>query len=361
MTAPAHPEMTVVVCTRNGERTLAATLSHLQRQSLDGSRYEIVVVDDGSTDRTAEVARSHDARVVRLGRPEGLAAARNAGVSASRGAVIAFTDADCEPAESWLEALLSCFSDARLEGVGGRVLPACSNGFLRRYLQARNPLTPLPAELLRSAGLGYRLALYLRSVVRPAPEPLAGAQLYSPVGANMAFRKDSIVSLGGFDPALTFGFEEEDLCRRGHRRARGLRLRYEPAAVVVHRFDPRWRDSLRRARAYGRGHAQAAIKDQQLRPIVYPFPLLVASAILAAMKTGRTAPLAPAVLAPLAAYPRWPRCAWRGRSPEPLAYPYLQLAEEVSTMVGELQGRRAGYRSARRPAWSSPQRLSQRA
>jgi hypothetical protein len=124
-----------------------------------------------------------------------------------------------------------------------------------------------------------------------------------------------------------------------------LRLRYEPAAVVVHRFDPRLRDWLRRARAYGRGHAQARIRDQELRPIVHPFRLLVASAIIAAVKSGRAALLALGLLGPLAAYARWPRRAWRTKSPELLAYPYLQLAEETSTMLGELQGRHDGYES----------------
>lgn len=165
----------------------------------------------------------------------------------------------------------------------------------------------------------------------------------------MAFRRNSVVALGGFDPALTFGFEEEDLCRRGHRSAQRLRLRYEPTAMVVHRFDPRLRDSFRRARGYGRGHARAAISDRSLRPIVYPFPLIVASAILVAPSTGRGAPLALASLIPLAAYSRWPRCAWSRRSLEPLTYPYLQLAEEASTMLGELEGRRARYQGAEPP------------
>ncbi|MBV9006045.1 MAG: glycosyltransferase [Solirubrobacterales bacterium] len=343
MTGLTHPEVSVVVCTRNGEPTLTATLLGLRRQSLDSARYEVIVVDDGSTDRTTEVAESHGARVVEPGPPGGLAAARNAGVSASRGDVIAFTDDDCEPEESWLETLLACFTDARIDGVGGRVVPACSTGFLLRYLQARNPLSPLPAELLRSTRLKYRLRLYLRSVLQSRPGLRAGAALYSPVGANMALRKDVVLGLGGFDPAFRFGFEEEDLCRRGHRRAEGLRIRYEPGAVVVHSFDRHWKDSLRRAWSYGRGHGLATAKDVDLRPIVYPFPVMSVVAFILALVGRRGTPLIFVLLAPLAVYARWPARAWGTRSPEPLAYPYLQLAEEVWTMLGELQGWRAGY------------------
>ncbi len=343
-------DVSVIICTHNGQRTLPVTLSHLDRQSLSQSRYEVIVVDDGSTDATSSLARSAGAQVVRLDTPAGLAAARNAGVGAATGAIVAFTDDDCAPTCNWLAALSSRFADRAADGVGGKVAPYCPNGFLLRYLQARNPLTPLPADLLVCRSASYRLSRYLKGVLAPEPEPAVGAPLYSAVGANMAFRRGLIVELGGFDEAFTFGGEEEDLCRRAHSRPQGARLCYEPGAIVVHRFEPRLRDSLRRARAYGIGNARGAIKHHDRRPIVYPFPLLVALAILGALKTGRGAWVALALLGPLAAYSRWPRYAWRRRSLEALAYPYLQLAEEVSTMVGELQGWRAGYEGAGAPA-----------
>jgi O-antigen biosynthesis protein len=339
------PELSVVICSHNGERTLGATFAALQRQSFNPSRYEVIVVDDGSTDRTSELAASHAARVVTLARPAGLAAARNAGVSAARGSVVVFTDDDCEPQEGWLAGLASAFSDPALDGVGGRVEAASTDGFLLRYVAASNPLAALPAELLASTGLAYRLRLYLRSVLRSEPGPAPGAQLYSVVGANMAIRRELIIELGGFDEAFTFGAEEEDLCRRAHSRPQGAHLRYEPSAVVRHRFQPTLRDSLRRARAYGRGHARAAIKHPDMRLIAYPFPVVVAMAILAALITRRKGAIALGGLAPLAAYARWPTYAMRTRSLEPLSYPYLQLLEETWTMIGELQGRQAGYTS----------------
>jgi glycosyltransferase involved in cell wall biosynthesis len=336
-------ELSVVVCSRDGARTLPTTLWHVERQSLQRSRYEVIVVDDGSSDRTSDVARSHGARVVRLDPSSGLAAARNAGVSAARGPVVAFTDDDCEPDEDWLAALASSFSDPEVDGVGGRVLPACARPFLLRYLTAHNPLTPLRADLLASTSRRYRLALYLRGALLDEPELAVGAPLYSAVGANMAFRRELIIELGGFDEAFRFGGEEEDLCRRAHSRTEGFRLSYNPTASVVHRFAPSVRDALRRARAYGRGSARGSLKDREVQPIVYPFPLLVATAGLAGILTRSDRALALATLAPLLTYARWPGHAFRSRSLEPLAYPYLQLAEEAATMVGELEGRRAGY------------------
>lgn len=336
------PELSVVVCSRNGAKTLPGTLAHLSRQSLPRSRYEVIVVDDGSTDATAQIARAGDAAVVSLAPSRGLAGARNAGVQVAAAATVAFTDDDRLPDRDWLAAVASALSDPGVDGVGGKVVPACANDFLLGYLQANNPLTPLGGELLVSDRAVYRLGLYLKRALARCAGPAPGSQMYSVVGANMAFRRELLVGLGGFDEAFRFGGEEEDLCRRAHARPGGVRLTYAPEAVVVHQFDPRVRDSLRRARAYGIGHTRGALKHGDRRPIVYPFPLLVASAMLLALRTRRAAPLALGALAPLAAYAAWPAPAWRRRSSQPLAYPYLQLAEETCTMLGELQGRLEG-------------------
>jgi glycosyltransferase involved in cell wall biosynthesis len=344
--ADPSPDVSVVICSHNGERMLPSALAHVYSQSLSPERFEVIVVDDGSTDGTAEVAAAHGARVLRLTPNCGLAGARNAGVSAARGVIIAFTDDDCEPERDWLAALVASFSDPATDGVGGQVRSASSDGFVLRYVAARCPLAPLGADLLASANRRYRLWLYLRSVICSGAPLLVGESLYSVVGANMAFRRKVILELGGFDEAFVFGSEEEELCRRAHARDGGARLLYEPAAVVRHRFEPSLRDTLRRARSYGKGKARAASKDADVRLVVYPSPVVVLAMFIVALLSRRRAPAVFVAIAPLFAYARWPSRAWRTRSLEPLVYPYLQLAEEAWTMRGELEGRRAGYAPA---------------
>jgi glycosyltransferase involved in cell wall biosynthesis len=351
------PELSVVICSRNGAPTLAATLDHVERQSLERSRYEVIVVDDGSTDATAEIARVRGARVVSLTPGRGLAAARNAGVRSAAAPVIAFTDDDCRPDRGWLAALARVLCDPSVDGVGGRVVPICTSGFLVRYLRVRNPLTPLGSELLSSSNPRYRLRLYLRGVLAPRPEPPPGAPLYSVVGANMALRRELVTELGGFDEAFVFGGEEQDLCLRARGRPRAAVFRYEPRAVVGHVFRASLIDTLRRARAYGVGHARTAVKCADVHLILYPFPLLTASAMVLASLRHRRGLALLATLVPLLVYMRWPRSVWKAKSVEPLAYPYLQLAEEVAAMLGELQGLREGYHRngavPAREAWAS--------
>ncbi len=337
------PRISVVVCTHNGERVLPGVLAKLALQSLPASEFEVIVVDDGSTDRTAELADAAGARLVRLEENAGLAAARNAGVSAARAPLVAFTDDDCEPDEGWLSTLLDAFSDPEVDGIGGQVIPYSKNPRLRRYLELRNPLTPLSGNLLRSQSLAFRLAFYLRGTLLGDHGLAPGSRLYSVVGANMAFRKALLVELDGFDEAFRFGGEEEDLCRRAHRRAAGVEIRYEPKASVVHHFAPDFGDVFRRSRAYGRGNARASLKHPDVRSIVYPFPLLALGATALALARRRPWLGAAAAGAPLLLYPRWMAAARRTSPLELLTYPYIQAAQEINSMVGELEGFRAGY------------------
>jgi glycosyltransferase involved in cell wall biosynthesis len=336
-----------VICSHNGGRTLPSALAHIRRQSLSSERFEVIVVDDGSTDGTSEIAEAHGARVIRLEPSSGIAAARNAGVSAAKGAIIAFTDDDCEPRKDWLAALTSSLTDHCADGVGGQIIPASTDGLVLRYLAVRRSLNPLGTDrLLASTNLGYRIRLYLRNFGRLTPQLSSGAGLAYVATANAAFRRELLVELGGFDEGLAFAGEDVDLCRRAHSRTGGSLLLYEPSAVVLHRFKPELRDTLRRSRAYGKGATQRAIKHREIRLTVYPFPILVFTGIMAAILARRKRPALLSAIVPLATYIRWPIHAWRTRSLEPLAYPYLQLAEETWTTLGELEGRRTGYAPA---------------
>jgi glycosyltransferase involved in cell wall biosynthesis len=340
---PSPPELSVVVCCHNGADALPTALTSLGRQTAEPDRYEVVVVDDGSSDATAAVAAEMGARVVRLEVNAGLAAARNAGVSAARGEIVAFTDDDCETETTWVAALLRRFTDPAVEAVGGKAVPGPGVDFATRFLRARNPLRPLSQDLLVSRRLSYRLFVYLRATLLGPPALTAGDRLYSVVGANMAFRRSLIFRLGGFDEAFRFGGEEEDLCRRAHDLPGGTRIVYEPAAGVIHHFAPGLRDTLRRARAYGRGNAREMLKRQEMRPIVYPFPMLTAVGVSLGLLTRRRAIVMAAAMIPLIGYPRWLVDAYRQRSLEPLAYPYVQTVQETQTMRGEIDGLRAGY------------------
>lgn len=124
------PLATVVVPARDAAETIGATLAGLAAQEL-GGKHEVIVVDNGSRDDTAQIAERGGVRVVRRTRGDGPGAARNAGAAAAVAPVIAFTDADCVPAPGWLAAGLAALAgDADL--VQGAVHPEREPGPLDR-------------------------------------------------------------------------------------------------------------------------------------------------------------------------------------------------------------------------------------
>lgn len=112
------PDFSVIVPAWNAEKTLVRCLKSLTRQTLAQERYEIIIVDDGSTDRTADIADQFSV-VYHYQENCGPAAARNAGVSLAKGAVIFFTDADCVPDPDWLEEMSAPFARPEVAAVKG--------------------------------------------------------------------------------------------------------------------------------------------------------------------------------------------------------------------------------------------------
>ncbi|HUZ21096.1 MAG TPA: glycosyltransferase [Acidimicrobiales bacterium] len=332
---PPRPRCSVVVCTLNGGRRLATVLDALRRQTV-AAELQLVVVDDGSSDDSAALAEAHGAEVVRHPANRGLAAARNTGVAASRAPVVAFLDDDCEPEPEWAGRLLAAFADAGpgVVGVGGPAVVAGRGRYLVGYLERNNPLEPLELDLATSTAPGYRFLRYLRRGATPAPGGVRA--VYSLVGANMGFRLDALVAVGGFDERFRFGAEELDACLRLRDRFGPGALFFEPSAVVRHHFDTRPAALLRRHRAYGVGVARLRRKRPELPPTFYPFPLLVAG-MLGRSRHGRSWLLGAALL-PQLLFVRGLRAAAAARSAWPLLDCYVRLAEEASTDLGVAAG-----------------------
>ena len=114
-------DISVVIPCYNGERYVRSCLEALLAQSYPRVRYEVIFVDNGSTDRSAEVARAYSAVAVLGASKRGSYAARNVGVQAASGPVLAFTDSDCEVCPTWLERIDAAMQDPRTKLIlGGR-------------------------------------------------------------------------------------------------------------------------------------------------------------------------------------------------------------------------------------------------
>jgi glycosyltransferase involved in cell wall biosynthesis len=327
------PRMSVVICSLNGAAGVDRCIRALDTQTIRSS-LELILVDDGSTDATSEVGRTHGAIVVRHSANLGLAVARNSGLSAATAPVVAFLDDDCEPESVWAEQLLAGYTEGVI-GVGGPILPAGHDGFILGYLKRNNPLKPQEVNLATSGRLTYRLKLYLqRQWTRT--DDLSPRDVYSFAGANMSFIRQSLLEVGRFDERFRFGGEELDLCMRMGLAYPSGRLAFNPKARVLHYFKVSARDLLRRSRAYGRGSARLYRKWPSLPPTFFPGPPIVLVMILLVKRYHRLA--AAALVIPHIFSPRGIRCAAANRSVVSLSDAYLQLVQEACGNIGFLEG-----------------------
>lgn len=242
----AAPFISVVVCTRDRAAQLGTCLRHLDRQ--DYPRFEVVVVDNAPTSdavrflvegRPGDVP--HRYTVERRG---GLSWARNAGVAAASGDIIAFLDDDEEPDPHWLAGIAGGFRRARDIGcVTGMILPTRLDTQMQEWFELCGG---------HGKGRGFSPDIFSRDGAQSPlyPLPPFGA------GGNMAFRREVLAGIGGFDVALGSGTPAraaEDTLALTLVLLDGYRIAYEPAALVRHDHYADTDGLGRQLRGYGTG------------------------------------------------------------------------------------------------------------
>lgn len=220
----AWPRITVAVCTYNGASTLRACLEGALQ--LDYPDYEILVVDDGSTDDSAAIAAEYGVRVESTPN-RGLSAARNTAADLATGEIVAYLDDDAWPDKHWLSYLGRAFLQSEHAMIGGPNIPP-------------DPRTAAESAVASAPG-GPSHVLLSDRVAEHIP------------GCNMAVRRDVLLQLGGFDPQFRVAGDDVDMCWRIQES--GLTVGFEPAAMVWHHRRDSVRGYLRQQRGYGRAEA----------------------------------------------------------------------------------------------------------
>ncbi len=210
----APPLVSVVVPAFNRASFLPRCLAALFAQTYPRDRVEVVLVDDGSTDGTAQAARAlareWGGRMRVVEKPNGApASARNAGVRVATGEIIAFTDADCVAAADWLEQVVGTLSaDTDAAGAGGPITNVLPRGWVARFLDT----TAFYRHRVRRGTVDYLLT------------------------ANVAFRRAALAAVGDFSEREGAWGEDADLSFR--LRQAGYRLLLAPAGCVTHYGSP---------------------------------------------------------------------------------------------------------------------------
>jgi GT2 family glycosyltransferase len=212
----------IIICTHNRAADLAENLPRLKLIDYPPGQYEIMVIDNASTDDTSAVAFSEGVACIREERL-GLSHARNRGIAEACGELIAFIDDDAWPEPDWLKKLDEAFADPQVACVGGRVIPAWKE------------LVGWP-DWLHERLIGFF------SVVDYGARQELHYPNY-PVGTNIAVRKKVFDEIGGFNADLgrrgtsLLSGEESELCLRIEKA--GYRILYIPETVVHHMIHAR--------------------------------------------------------------------------------------------------------------------------
>jgi len=246
------PLISVVIPTRNRATLLDRTLGSLLAQTLPGERFEVIVVDNGSTDATLEICRAWAGRLRNFRsiceKEPGLHVGRHAGLRASRSELLVYADDDIRAFPTWLEGMVDAFRDLNVGLVGGNSLPEfdASPPVWWEQLKEKSPrgwAIP-PLSLLdygaKDGDIEPRLVW----------------------GCNFGVRRSLVENAGGFHPD---GMPADRLQFRGDGEShvtafaarRGLRIRFAPRASI-HHFTPasRLTDEYLHARGYAQGFSR---------------------------------------------------------------------------------------------------------
>ncbi len=226
---PSQPRVSVVVCAYNGGSTLAPCLESLT--ALNYPNYEVILVDDGSSDDTRTIAaRFPGVRAIHQ-ENQGLGAARNVGLRAATGSIIAYTDADCLAHPDWLTFLVGQLERSQAAAVGGPNL----------------------------APPGGRTAACVAAAPGQPMHVLESDQVAEHIpGCNMAFRREALEAINGFDVQFRKAGDDVDICWR--LQAAGHWISFAPAAMVWHHRRQTPRAYLRQQAGYGEAEALLRFK-----------------------------------------------------------------------------------------------------
>jgi glycosyltransferase involved in cell wall biosynthesis len=227
---PRTPSVSIIVCSYNGGKTLAACLESLGK--LDYPDFEVILVDDGSTDDTAYIAAQFPSVRYIHQSNQGLSHARNTGAAAANGEVLAYTDSDCMADVDWLYYLIGTLVSGEYAGVGGPNVPPPA----KNWVQA----------CVAGAPGGPSHVLLTDTVAEHIP------------GCNMAFYRWAFENVGGFDPEYRKAGDDVDFCWRVQQG--GGVIAFSPAAVVWHHRRFTLRAFIKQQQGYGEAESLLRFK-----------------------------------------------------------------------------------------------------
>ena len=240
--------VSIIVPVYNGALTIEECIKSLLNLEYPEDKYEIIIVDNNSTDTTVEIVKKYPVKLLHEGKQSSYAA-RNLGIKNAKGEIVAFTDADCIVDKMWLEQLVENFKDKTTAGVGGEIL-------------AYNPKSIVERYSVKSGSISQKIALETEIVNLKVPFILT---------ANAAYKKEILNEIGLFDDSFISG-GDMDLAWRIT--LKGYRIVYEPKALAYHKHRTTLYGLFKQIFPYGEGRAKLFKKHKAMFSKRYEIDIL---------------------------------------------------------------------------------------
>lgn len=331
--------MSVVVCTLNGAKVIQRAIESLLAQDYPRTHFQIIVVDDGSTDNTAEIVKNYPVIYIKHEKNLGIAAARNTGLKRAAGQIYVSFDDDCFANPDWLRQIAAAYDRPKVAGVASMLdVPTDLHSLAEKYMAATGsgnaPSTDTDA---RNSPL-TRLASYVRNHIRgPQPGRQSIYEVRTINGATASFPMQILKTVNGWDES-TSGIEDTDLCQRISREFPEHKFYAASQARMTH--DPKLSVGQLLKRQLSRGRANYTYyRKFNLTPPIFPFPIFwLAISILLTFTISLESAALGLLLSPLLLYFWWPIRAITEQKAIFLAFPYLQMGEESASLIGMIRG-----------------------
>jgi glycosyltransferase involved in cell wall biosynthesis len=253
------PFVSIIVPVYNGGRTIDALLTSLLALDYPADRHEILIVDNKSTDDTRERVQRYPVTLLEETEIQGSDAARNRGVEAAKGEILAFTDADCVVESTWLKRLLADHENPRWGGFSGSTRAYPSSNLIARYCAHAKvlDLSGQQESFFQPDGMGERLCSRI-PVLDWRSHISLPADLINPYTANVAYRQIVFEKIGYFDHKMLNG-GDFDLAWRLQTQT-VWQIAVVPDAIVYHQHRANLAGLTAMYRSYGNSYAILALK-----------------------------------------------------------------------------------------------------
>lgn len=329
--------VSVVICTYNRHDELKKTLDGVFAQDYPRDKYEVIVVDDGSTDGTPRLCEKYPLKYIRHTENAGIPVVRNKGLFAAKNEIVAYLDDDCIAAPNWLSEFVKVYDDPDVMAAGGLIVARDEKSVTSRYMAQMGYGNPHFFSVNKSMSI-FDLLLYVIKIrLFPIFEMKGNVfPIKELCGANCSFRRDKALAVGGYDETLMTS-EDTKIAKDMLEQFPQGKIVYTKSAVVAHKHHTSFFKYMKNE--FVRAKNTFKVFQQEVKyPPISPFSLMVLFMLIVLLFVKPDLVLPAVFILPQLAYFWWPMKLFMRGKLSFLLFPYMQFFLELSRTVGIIYG-----------------------